>query len=113
MPKSDLSCCIGQRVACSLGSKGRRSRQACVHFNDPIVEIIRRHCILHITLAYNTQMPYDLDCRRPEHMIFLVTQGLTWGHDDAVTRMRAKGIKVLHITNSDTIVVSITHHLVF
>ncbi len=57
-------------------------------------------------------MPNNLDRGSAEHMILLIAQCLTGRNDDAIPGMNAKGVEVLHVADSDAVILAISHHLV-
>jgi hypothetical protein len=48
-------------------------------------------------------MPDDLDRGAPQHVVFLIRQGLRGSDDDGITRVRSKRIEVLHVTANDSV----------
>ena len=46
-------------------------------------------------------------------MIFRIGQRLTRSNDNALACMDAQRVKVFHIADGDTVVVTVAHHLVF
>ena len=57
-------------------------------------------------------MTNDVDSCCSQHVVVLVGQGLRGGDNDRVTSVNTQGIEVLHVTNGDTVVLSITDNLV-
>ena len=57
-------------------------------------------------------MPNHIHGRRAQHVVVLVGQCLTGRHDDRITRVHTEWIKVLHVTHSNAVVPTVTHHLV-
>ena len=45
-------------------------------------------------------------------MILSIAQGLRWSDDDTLTGMDAQWVEVLHVTNCDTVVVTVANHLI-
>jgi hypothetical protein len=110
--QSNLSRSVSERVTGGLGSQSGRARQASVDLNDTVVESIGLQSVLNIALANDTQVTDDLDGSSTEHVVLLVRQGLTRGNDDTVTGVNSERVEVLHVANSDTVVVSVTDDLV-
>mmetsp|Transcript_29498 Transcript_29498/g.41286 ORF Transcript_29498/g.41286 Transcript_29498/m.41286 type:complete len:562 (+) Transcript_29498:2575-4260(+) len=48
-----------------------------------------------------------------EHMIFFIRQSLGRRHDDTVTSVNSQRIKVLHVTDGDTVVLRVAYNFVF
>jgi len=110
--KSDLGSRVSQGVAGSLGGQGRRTRKTGVDFNDPVVQTVWLKGVLHVALANDTQVADNLDSSSTKHMVLLVAQGLTGGNDDRVSGVDAQWVEVLHVADSDAVVVGIANHLV-
>ena len=45
-------------------------------------------------------------------MILSIAQGLGWSDDDTLTGMDSQWVEVLHVTNGDTVVVTVTNDLI-
>ena len=45
-------------------------------------------------------------------MILCIAQGLRWSDDDTLTGMDAQWVEVLHVTNCDTVVVTVANYLI-
>ena len=103
----------GERIACSLGGKGRRARETRINLDDTIVFKIRIESVLHVAFADNADMSHNLDGQCTELVVFGVGKRLRRSDDDTLTRMDAKRIKVLHVTHCDTVVVTVAHYLIF
>ena len=58
-------------------------------------------------------MADNLDGEGAQLMVLTIGKCLRWRHDDTLARMDAQRVEVLHITNRDTVVVLVAHHLVF
>ena len=103
----------GQRIASSLRGQSRRTRQAGIHLNHTIVFRLGVEGILHVTLADDTDMTDNLDSQRTQLMILRIGERLRGSHHNRLSRMDAQRVEVLHITDGDTVIIAITHHLVF
>jgi hypothetical protein len=57
-------------------------------------------------------MAYHLDCEVMEELTFLGAEGLRRSDNDGLTGMDSEWVEVLHVTDSDTVVIAVTHHLV-
>ena len=103
----------GQRIASSLRGQGRRTRQTGIYLNHTIVFRLGVEGILHVTLADNTDMTDNLDSQRTQLMILRIGERLRRSHHNRLSRMDAQRVEILHITDGDTVIIAITHHLVF
>ena len=101
-----------QRIARGFRCQGRRTRQAGIDLYHTIVFRLRVEGILHIALAHNTYVPDDLDGKSTQLVILRVGQRLRRSNHDALARMNAEGIEVLHVTDRDTVVVAVAHYLI-
>ncbi|KAI6760251.1 hypothetical protein HG531_013452 [Fusarium graminearum] len=110
--ETDLSSSVSKRISSSLGGQSRGSRKTSVDLNDTVVKTIGLESVLDVTLANNTKMSDNLDGSTSEHVVLLVTQGLTGGNNDGVTGVNTKRVKVLHVAHGDTVVVGVTNDLV-
>ena len=45
-------------------------------------------------------------------MILSIAQSLRWSDDDTLTGMDAQWVEVLHVTNCDTVVVTVANYLI-
>ena len=45
-------------------------------------------------------------------MILRIAQGLRWSDDDTLTSMDSQRVEVLHVTNCDTVVITVANHLI-
>ena len=109
--ETDFGCHGGQRIARSLGSKGRRTTQASIDFDD---EVLLAHGVvskLDVALAHNAQVANDADGKLVQLGDVLVRKRLGGGDDDALARVDAEGVEVLHRADGDAVVVAVAHHL--
>ena len=102
----------GQRITCGFRCEGRRTAESSVDLNDTIILAPRVEGILHVTLADDADVAYNLDGQRTQLVVVGVAQRLTGCHDDALTRMDAQRVEVLHVTHGDAVVIAVTHNLV-
>ena len=58
-------------------------------------------------------MAYDANAQRAELLVIMICQSLRWSHDNALARMDAERVKVLHVTNRDAVIITVAHHLIF
>ena len=58
-------------------------------------------------------MTDNLDGEGTELMILCIAQGLRWSDDDTLTGMDSQWVEVLHVTNCDTVVVTVANYLIF
>ena len=68
---------------------------------------------MHVTLTHDADVTDNLDGEGAQFVIFGVGERLAGGHHNRLARMDAQRVEVLHITDSDAIVVTVAHHLVF
>ena len=109
---AEFGCYEGQRIARSLGSQCRRTRETSIHLNHAIILRFGVKGVLHITFAHNTNMTNDLDGQRTKFMIFGVGQRLRRSNHYRLTGMDAKRIEILHIADGDAIIVSVSNYLI-
>ena len=67
---------------------------------------------MNVTFTNNPQMPNNLNSASPQQMILLIAQSLRRCNDDGITSVSTKRVKVLHVTNSNAVVLRITDNLV-
>ena len=104
---------VSQRVTGGLGGEGGRSGKTGVDFNDTVVETVGLQSVLDVALSYDSQMSDDLDGGGSEHVVLLIAESLTGGDDNGVTSVNTQRVKVLHVANSDAVVVGVTDYFVF
>ena len=112
-PEAQLGSHEGQRIAGGLGSQGRGAAEAGVHLDHAVIFRLRIQGVLHVALSHDAHVADDLDGNLAEAVVFPVAEGLGRSHHDAFSRMDAQRVEVLHITDGDTVVVTVPHHLVF
>ncbi|GKT75685.1 hypothetical protein ColTof4_08108 [Colletotrichum tofieldiae] len=110
--QADLGGGVRERVSGSLGGQSRRTRKTGVDLNDTVVEAVGLERILNIALSHDTKMTNDLNGGGSQHVVLLITQGLTGSNDDTVSGVNAQGIEVLHVANSNAVVVRVTDDLI-
>src|SRR5262249_43123279 len=89
-----------------------RARDARVDLDHVVLEGLRVQGELYVAAALDTERADDLQARRPEHLVLLIRERLRRRYDDGVPRVDAHRIQVLHVTDGDTGVVGVPHHLV-
>ena len=109
---TQFGCHKSQRIACSLRGQGRRATQTGIHLNDTIVFAVGVEGILHVTLTHDADMANDLDGESAQLMVLGIGERLRGSHNDRLTGMDAQRVEVFHITNGDTVVETVTHHLI-
>ncbi len=67
---------------------------------------------MHVTAAGNTEFCNNVQCRRTEHLIFLIPKRLRRRNHDTVTGMDAYRVDVFHIADSNAIACGIAHYLI-
>jgi len=102
-----------QRIPRGLGGKGRRAAQAGVHLDDTVVFAVRIEGILHVTFAHDADVTHNLDAQLAELMILAVGERLRRSDHDRLAGMDAERVEILHVTHRDTVVVTVSHHLIF
>ena len=68
--------------------------------------------ILHVASPGNVQLADDIQRRRTQHLVFFVAQRLRRRYYDAVSRVHAYRIQILHIAHGDAVAVSVPHHFI-
>ena len=58
-------------------------------------------------------MTDDTNGESTQFMIFRVSEGLRRSDDDGLAGMNTQRVEILHITNGDTVVISVAHDLIF
>ena len=91
----------GDGVAGGLGGQGRGPGHPGVDFNDKIPEGMGIQGELHIAAPLHVQSPDDLQGAVPEHMVFLVGQGLAGSHHDGVAGVDTYRVHILHVADGD------------
>eukprot|EP00158_Paraphelidium_tribonemae_P009904 Partr_v1_DN28995_c0_g1_i1_m25773 len=110
--ETELSSNKGQRISSCLTSQRRTSRKTSIDFDDAIFFRVRIQSVLDIAFAYDTQVPDHVDGGGSQHIVILIRQRLRRGNNYGITSMNAEWIKILHVTNGDTVVIDITDNLV-
>lgn len=110
--QTDLGSSVSQGVTSGLGGQSRGTRETSVDLNDTVVKAIGLQSVLDVTFTNDTQVADNLDSSGTEHVVLLIRQGLTGSNDDTVTGVDTKGVEVLHVANSDAVVVSIADNLI-
>ena len=101
-----------QRIACSLGGECRRTAETGVHLDYPVVHRIRIEGILHIALADYSDVAHNLDCQLAEIVILFVGERLRRSDHNAFACVDSKRVEILHIADSDAVVIAVPYHLV-
>jgi hypothetical protein len=57
-------------------------------------------------------MAYHLDCEVMEELALLSAECLSRSNYDRLTCMDSERVEVLHITDSDAVVITVTHYLI-
>jgi hypothetical protein len=104
--ESDLGRSVCQRIAGSLGSKSRRTRETTrrmsssilceevkgipsIDLNDAILPRVRAKSILDVTLANNAKVTDGLEGRATKHVVLIIGQSLGRCDDNGITSVRA------------------------
>ena len=109
---TDLGGNPGDWVAGGLGSQSGTARDPGVDLDQIVLEGLGIQRELHVAAALDFQRPDQLQRRIPEHVVFLVGQGLRGTHHDGITGVNAHRIQVLHVADGNGRVIGIPHHLV-
>ena len=112
IPNGNLGGNLGNRVACCLGSQCRRTADTGIDFDDDVFIAVRVQGILGITAAFYAKLADNAQRSAAQHLIFMVGKCLGRCYDNAVTRMHADRVEVLHVADGDAVIVAITHDLI-
>ncbi len=110
--KRDLGRDFSNRVTRCLGSQSRRTAHTRIYFNHAVFETGRMQGKLYVAASRNLQLIDDVKRRAAEHLIFFITERLRRRYYDAVSRMYAHRIDILHITYGNTIACAIAHNFI-
>ncbi len=110
---TQLSSNKSQRIASSFRCQSWRTAQTSVHLNHAIVFAQGVKSILHVTLAHDTDVANNLDWQCTQLMILAIGQCLRGSDNNTFARMDTQRVEVFHVTNCDTVVVTVAHHLIF
>ena len=103
----------GQRIAGRLGGQGRAARQPGVDLDDPVVAVLGIEGELDVAFADDAEVADGLDRDLAQQVVFGVGQGLRGRDDDALARVDAHRVEVLHVADRDAVVVRVADDLVF
>ena len=110
--QADLGRHEGQRIAGRLGGKGRGTAQARVDLDDAVVQApVRRKGELDVALADDIEMPHDLDGILVQEVQLFLCQALRGRDDDALARMDAQRVEVLHVADDQAAVLRVADDL--
>ena len=114
-PVSETELCghESERIAGGLGCKGRRAAEPGIHLNHPVVHGIGIEGILDIALPDYADMAHYLYGQFPQIMVFLVGESLRRRHYNAFPGVDSERVEVLHVADSDAVVISVPHDFVF
>ena len=98
---ADLGGDSGNGIAGGLGGQGRGPGYPGVDLDQVILKGERIQGELDIAASLHLQGPDHLQGRVPQHVVFLIRQGLGGAYHDGVSRMDAHGIQVLHTADRD------------
>ncbi|KAH3666829.1 hypothetical protein OGAPHI_003278 [Ogataea philodendri] len=111
--QTKLGSSVSKRVTSSLRSQSRRSGQSGIDLNNAVFLGMWVQSVLNVTLTNNTQMSNHIDSSSSQHVVIFVGKSLGRSNHNGITGVDTQWIKVLHVTDSDTVVESITNNLVF
>ena len=103
----------GKRIAGSLGGQGGRTAETGINLNHPVVHGIRIIGKLYVAFANDSDMTDNLYGKFAQIIVILVRKRLRRGDHDALAGMYAQRVEVLHVADSDAIVVFVSDHLIF
>ncbi len=106
-----LRCHKGQRIARRLACEGRGAGQAGVDFYDAIVIRLGIEGELYVALAHDAQVANTFDGKLLKHLHLLVLEGACRRHHDALARMDAEGVEVLHRGHGEAVVAGVADAL--
>ena len=101
-----------KRITCSLGSQCRRARKTGINLYDTVVLRFGVERILHIAFSHNTDVTDDANSQLAKFMILRIGKSLRRSNDDGLSGMNAQRVKVLHITNGDAVIITVTDHFI-
>ena len=110
---ADLGGHSGDRVAAGLGGQGGGAGDAGVDLDQIVLEGVGVQGKLDVAAALDLQRPDDPQGAVPQHVVFLVGQGLGGADHNGVAGVDAHRVDVLHVADGDGGVVRVPHHLVF
>jgi hypothetical protein len=93
--ETELGGRVRERVTGRLGGEGRRTRETRVDLDDAVLLRVRVEGVLDVALSDDAEVPNDVDCRRAEHVVVRVGQGLRRRDDDRVAGVDAERVEVL------------------
>ncbi len=103
----------GKRIAGSLGGQGGRTAETGINLDHPVVHGIRIIGKLYVAFANDSDMTDNLYGKFAQIIVILVRKRLRRGDHDALAGMYAQRVEVLHVADSDAIVVFVSDHLIF
>ena len=101
------------RVAAGLGGQRRGARDAGVDLDEVVLEALGIERKLHVAAALDLKRADQAQRAVAQHVVFAVRERLARRDDDAVARVDADGVEVLHVADGDGGVTRVAHDLVF
>ena len=101
----------GQWIAARLGGQRGGAAQSGVNFDDAVVARLRVVSILDVALADNAQVTHSAHRELLQLGDLILTQRAGRRHDDALARMHAERINILHADHRKAAVGAIADHL--
>ncbi len=108
----DLGRDLGDRIAGRLRGQGAGPADPGVDFDDDIVGALGVESELNVATAFDAKLADDVQRCRPQHLVFMVCQGLGRRHDDAVAGMNPHRIDIFHVADRDAVVGRIADHFI-
>ena len=99
-----------QRITGGLGRQGRRTAQAGVDLDDAVVVGLGVEGILDVALAHNVQVADTLTRQGLQCLYLLVGERTGGRHHDALARVDAQRVEVLHAGHGEAVVVGVADH---
>ena len=103
----------GERIAGGLGGKRRGAAQTGVHLDHTVVHSVRVEGELHVALAHYPDVADNPDGKLAQEVVVIVGQGLGRSHDDALSGVDSERVEVLHVADSDTVVIAVADNFIF
>jgi hypothetical protein len=103
----------GERIAGGLRGERRAAREARIDLDHAVGARLRVERVLDVALADHAEMAHGADRDLAQQVVFAVGERLARRHHDALARMDAHRVEVLHVADHDAVVEAVAHHFVF
>ena len=101
------------RISGRLAGECRAAADTRVHLDHHVLGVVGREGQLHVAAPLHTEGANDVERGGAEALVHRVGQRLHGGDHDAVARMHAERVDILHGADGDAGVLGVAHHLVF